>query len=138
MFEENRKIAQEFGNRWGEAFSLHPLSQMMYHQGQIPEALAYLDEYMEFDRDLGFNESSHYLASIALWQGNLVDAQAGFEEVKKLLPENDFWNRALVEEGLGRIRYYQGDFTGAERTLQKAEMMTNHSISPFFSKYHLR
>jgi tetratricopeptide (TPR) repeat protein len=137
LFEQNLEIIREFADRQGEARMLRILADLALYHGKIDRALAYLDECSPIELGLGNEGLIPWMilrARIALWQGNLSDAQSAYEAAQRSCQEVDSpYYHCLILEGMGLVKYYQGEYLLAERNLHEALLFADRARSQLMS-----
>jgi predicted ATPase/DNA-binding SARP family transcriptional activator len=114
-------LCRASGERWMTASALENLSVLVSWRGQVPEALAMMDEALELMRQLGSNDDAADLlcrrAECRTRIGDLAGARADYELVGHAgLPES----RAAGVLGLAELARLEGDLDTARRLAERA------------------
>ena len=113
------------------------MAELALYHGRIDQALAYLDECPQIEFGLGNEGLIPWMilrARIALWQGNLKDAQSAYETAQRSCQEVDSpFYHSLILEGMGLVKYYQGEYLLAERNLHEALLIDDGARSQLMS-----
>jgi tetratricopeptide (TPR) repeat protein len=132
LFEEQLQTYREFADQQGEVQVLRYLSLMAIFQGNIDGALSYLEECPHFVRDLSEVQMRmiYLQAKCALWQANLPEAQAFFEDAQRMCLEiGSPFMLSSIQEGLGQVKYCQGEYLQAEKHLKEALTIADQARS---------
>lgn len=120
LSEETLQIIREIGDKFNEALILQNLAYMELFHGDHHKARSLAENSGAIWSDLGvkIHFNNYTMGEIALYTGNLVEAQAMFDAALHLAREENVLDlHGLSLDGLGRCSYYQGKYPQARALL---------------------